>query len=79
MVAPGYGFGRRYWRAKRTREFNRVRGLIHSCMTMEAPYLGQDGLPSWWPFWSDRVASATRDLVRTARTLEAVEAWRGDQ
>jgi hypothetical protein len=47
--------------------------MIHHLLTSEAPYLQPDGLPSWWPFWSDCLVSNVRDAVRAARTLEEVE------
>lgn len=60
-------------RAQRTRAHTRVRHLIDHSVLAEARYLAPDGLPTWWPFWSDVLKGAVRDLVRAARELEVKE------
>lgn len=60
-------------RYERTLQSNRIRRHIEWMLTSRAPYLGSDGLPSWWPFWAESLATSVRDLVRIARKLEAEE------
>lgn len=61
-------------RSSRTRASNQVRRIMASCINDPAPFLLSNGLPSWWPFWSDVLVSAVRDACRGARLLEAAEA-----
>ena len=59
-------------RAARTRAASRVRSLVKHNVVADAPFKSSDGLPSWWPFWSDCLKDAVRDCVRAARKLEHV-------
>lgn len=61
-------------RSKRTRASNRVRWIIQHNLT--EPTTGPaypDGLPSWWPYWSDSLKRSVRELVAVARELQAAE------
>jgi len=60
-------------KADRTRASTRVQSLIKHNVTSEAQWTMPDGLPSWWPFWSDCLYDATRELVRKARALEVAQ------
>ncbi|MES2341670.1 MAG: hypothetical protein V4597_08330 [Pseudomonadota bacterium] len=69
-------------RAKRTRAASVVSRSMHHLLTDVAKW-GLDGrpvgpeyqgLPSWWPFWSDVLRDNVIELVRAARRLEAAEA-----
>lgn len=63
-------------RSFRTRDSNRVRRLIEWMITApdNPQYRSPAGLPSWWPFYSDRVKQLTREVVRAARSLDQAEA-----
>lgn len=60
-------------RHNRTLESNRVRRMIHHLITDTATRTGPDGLPSWWPFWSDSLVQQVRTCVRAARALAKAE------
>jgi len=62
----------RQLRYNRTRASNRVRSTMHWMLTEEAKWTSPDGLPSWWPFWSDALNQNVRDAVRAARELESM-------
>lgn len=51
---------------------NRVRRSIeHLLRPLPATTMFyDDGLPSWWSFWSDSLKDSVRELVRYARHLE---------
>lgn len=62
-------------RANRTRESNRVRRLIEQ-LTHDPDnpqWRSPDGLPLWWPFWSDVLYDRVRETVRAARQVQAAE------
>jgi len=63
----------RQLRYDRTRASNRARATRDWMLTEDAPHVDPDGLPSWWPFWSDCLKSNVRDAVRAARALAAAE------
>lgn len=60
----------RLLRYNRTRASNRVRSTIEWMLKDEAKWTSPDGLPSWWPFWSDCLKSNVRETVKAARKLE---------
>jgi len=60
-------------RSRRTKRSNEIREQIAYMLTAAAPYRSPDGLPSWWPFWSDSLKHNVRSLVRTAIELETLE------
>lgn len=60
-------------RYERTKMSNAVRSSIGHMLRGEAPFLQRDGLPSWWPFWSDVLKRNVIDAVRAARRLETYE------
>lgn len=73
----------RQLRSNRTRASNSVHRQIKWMLREPAKWAigGQlvehdptfQGLPSWWPFWSDSLKSNTRDVVRAARALAMEE------
>lgn len=60
-------------RRDRTRAFTNLRSTIDLCLRQKATLIMPDGLPSWWPFWSDMVFENTVALVRAARRLAPFE------
>lgn len=68
-------------RAKRTRATTCVRSTMRWMIEEPAKFTvtGQlttdnpNGLPSWWPFWSDVLKNNVRDAVRAALELERAE------
>ena len=63
----------RQLRWERTRASNRVLGTMRHMLTDEAKWTSPDGLPSWWPFWSDALKSNVREAVKAARMLSERE------
>ncbi len=63
----------RQLRYNRTRTSNRVRRHITFMQRDPAPYVQPNGLPSWWPFWSDALVDNVREAVRAARQLAEAE------
>lgn len=60
-------------RSRRTKRSNEIRQMMAHMLTSEAPHRMPDGLPSWWPFWSDCLKKSVRELVHIARELEQLE------
>ena len=60
-------------RWERTRKSNRVRETMKFMLAAEAKWTQPDGLPSWWPFWSDSLKSNVIESVRAARALAEYE------
>jgi hypothetical protein len=60
-------------RYERTKASNSVRWSIRHMEQGEAPFLQRNGLPSWWPFWSDVLKKNVVDAVRAARRLDHYE------
>lgn len=60
-------------RYNRTRALTIVRGTIDHLLTAEAPTVYPNGLPSWWPFWSDVLKQHVRELYRAAYELRNAE------
>lgn len=60
-------------RAARTRAATTVKRIVAHMLRAEAPFVAPDGLPSWWPFWSDCLYDRVRECVRAARLVERAE------
>lgn len=63
----------RQLRYNRTRASNRVKETMQYMLTSPAQFSQPNGLPSWWPFWSDVLVNNVRDAVRAARYLAEAE------
>lgn len=66
-------------RRYRTASSNRVKRSIKHMLTEEAKYRMPNGLPSWWPFWSDCLVTSVRACVRNARDLANAEGFTLDE
>jgi hypothetical protein len=62
-------------RYERTLESNRVKRTIAHLLTspVKWEHIGPDGLPTWWPFWSDSLVRNVCKLVRVCRELAVAE------
>ena len=63
----------RQLRYDRTRTSNIVRQHIAWMLKEPAPYTQTNGLPSWWPFWSDVLVDNVRKAVHAAIALTNAE------
>ena len=50
--------------------------LLDTSEPLPANCTAKNGLPTWWPFWSDALVGRVRDAVRAARAVEVAEQHR---
>jgi hypothetical protein len=60
-------------RRYRTILFTQLMIFVDHCLHAPVNTYRLDGLPSWWPFWSDGVKDITQQLVRQARIVARLE------
>jgi len=65
-------------RYNRTRANTRVLSLMRWMLSNEATLTDPNGLPSWWPFWSDCLRQDVRELYRAGMLLRAAERTQAD-
>jgi len=63
----------RLLRYNRTRACNRAKATMGHMLTSEAKWTSSDGLPTWWPFWSDCLVKNVVTCVRAARDVAEAE------
>lgn len=60
-------------RYERTLKSNRVRRSIDWMLAEPAKWTSENGLPSWWPFYSDSLKNQVRKLYRVCLELAQEE------